>query len=42
MSERSEAEKSVELIIFWQHALVIWKEQKKIHQPAQQINFDIL
>jgi len=39
MSEHSEAEKS---ILIRQHALVIWKEQTKIHQHAQQINGDIL
>jgi len=40
MCEHSEAEKSVKS--FRQHALVIWKEQTKIHQHAQQINVEIL
>ena len=42
MSERSEAKKSVQSIVFRQRALVIWKEQTKLHQYTQQINVTIL
>ena len=31
-----------DMIIFWQHALVILKEQIQIHHHAQQNNVDIL
>jgi len=39
--ERSEADKSVKSS-FRQRALVIWKEQTRIHQHTQHINVDIL
>jgi len=40
MLEHSEPEN--QLNHFRHHALVIWKEHKKIHQYAQQINVDIV